>query len=92
MGADMMLKDSNGCTPVHHAAIEGHTDCLKLLVTNTTELIGLLHTKNNDVMVNNVMVNDVMVKMAAGTHRWLLPLPSLAYGSFSQETHVHMVV
>ena len=45
----MMLKDHKGCMPAHHAAMEGHTDCLKLLATNTTDLIGLLHAKNNDV-------------------------------------------
>eukprot|EP00731_Ephydatia_muelleri_P030319 Em0021g842a len=47
-GTDMMLKDSKGCTPAHYAAMEGHTDCLRLLVSNSTDLIGLLHTKNNN--------------------------------------------
>ena len=51
-GADMMLKDSKGCTPAHYAAMEGHTDCLRFLVSNSTDLIRLLHTKNNDVRLS----------------------------------------
>ncbi len=46
------VEDSEGNTPAHLAAAEGHLDCLRLLVYHKRQPMDALIARNNEVRLN----------------------------------------
>ena len=46
---DSNVEDSEGNTPAHLAAAEGHLDCLRLLVYHKHQPMDVVFTRNNEV-------------------------------------------
>lgn len=61
---DSNLEDSEGNTPAHLAAAEGHLDCLRLLVYHKKEPMDVVIARNNNVKLQETretisFINDV---------------------------------
>ena len=57
LGLDSKATEKEGNTPAHFAAMEGHLECLKLLVSHKDNTLEIITSRNNEVINNNCLTS-----------------------------------
>lgn len=57
LGLDSKATEREGNTPAHFAAMEGHLECLKLLVYHKDNPLEIITSRNNEVITENYLAS-----------------------------------
>jgi hypothetical protein len=57
-GANVNVRDDNGVTPLHWAAVNGHVNCCRVLISSGAQVNALVHDTDHDTPLDYAYLNN----------------------------------